>query len=192
MPLNPFAPGALGRLAEPVPQTPILISGRSAHRTSQPSIKTRRNGWNALSVQVLRRRVPVSGCSVGPHLGGTRRADDGECHGRVREDAADRDVEQRFATNVGKLLQLVDDIEVAPVLFDRPLRQTRPPGGGSPRRYLPVKKPCASGRDPTSPMPYSRQAGAISLSEHRSAAITFEHCPRGSPAPQGMSIVFSA
>ena len=91
------------------------------------------------------RRAPVAGGDVGGHLVRCCRAGDDAGDGRFRGEPADRDVQQRHAARLGEALERLEHVEG--VVAERREPSSRLPGGAaSPRRYLPLSSPLASGK----------------------------------------------
>ena len=94
---------------------------------------------------------PVSALDVGPHLLGLGCPGDDRSHDGLGGQPGDGQLEEGVAVVCGEALQLLDDVHRG---VGEQVRRRRPSipasrvpaGGGSPRRYLPDRRPVASGK----------------------------------------------
>ena len=105
---------------------------------------------------------------------GTARADDDRRHARVGEQP--REGERRRVAAALERHEAVEDPVVERCSYGSGRSVIRDPAGaGSPRRYLPVSQPPASGLNGVKPRPCSAQSGSTSRSASRSSS-EYEFC----------------
>ena len=110
--------------------------------------------------QVVGRRLPETGRTLATICSGLGRAGDHRRDRRLGRQPADGDVEHAQAALGGKRLERLELVEVGASPAGRAVPASRvPSGAASPRRYLPVSRPEASGKNGSTPTPTCSHAG---------------------------------